>query len=418
MKGRNPVAEIVPCPNCARPVSVAAGQVTLVCGHCGATLEVEPADAPPGPAPAPARAIPLPFGRPASAPPPARRASTGPVKAQLAPEAPPERRPAPTPARPGGGGKASSPYDITGSHDEGAERERRRREVAEEVVRLDREDIKSAAREKRVGAECEQARQGNLAFKVACYAQAVTVVLAAAFMMNVGALAPGTAQPLLLVIVLGYAVHFAGLFAAFGLYLQGPRPTRGAAALGLLLTGGHAALMLAVGAAVGERLTPREVFDRSWVSDQYELELPLSSAVCNLYGGTDLVVYPQLFTAPSAILLVPLALAAMLEFAKVSALGVMANQLGVLGKDHDLAAAGLRFVYRVLTGLIVFGLAKGVLAATSVLYDGWGFFTVFGWTAGLHLWWAFCWGAQAQVFDDLNQVLTPTRVLDRRERIE
>ena len=52
-------------------------------------------------------------------------------------------------------------------------------------------------------------------------------------------------------------------------------------------------------------------------------------------------------------MLIVLGLAALLEFAQLSAVGVLTNQAATAAKSATLGHLGMRFVYRVFAGLFV-----------------------------------------------------------------
>lgn len=392
------MGEPVPCPNCQALLRLPAGATTVRCPSCKAVLELDPGDEPAAPPPPTrAAAVPLPFGRPAkpmaaSAPVPAVRGK--PVKARVVAEEPPRDA------------------DLTAAELDEDERER---DIRRQLRDLDAEAKKKEARFFVASDECESARQGLLLLAVGALCSVVSSVLAIFFPL--GGLF-GT--PIVSVAGLGGLLltgHWGFTVAGLGFCLAGPREVRGTAVLGIALTLGHLmfnaiATFVCVAPNVG-----LDMFQDSTRGDSYVFaSLIVGNCVCNLTVTSNLpyyVLHPQSVRYSAVVMLL---VAAAFEFAKLSVIALMANQYATLAKDPDLAHSGMRFIYRIFALMLlgpVVNLAVTLTFAADVVY-----IPLIMASVAYYLWWSFAWVAQYRVLLDIREILTPVRLLDRRDRVD
>ncbi len=396
-----PVGEPVPCPNCQALLRLPVGATTVRCPSCKAVLELDPGDEPAAPPPpARAAAVPLPFGRPAkpaAAPaPPTVRGK--PVKARVV------REESPSAAAPTAG--------LTAAELDEDERER---DIRRQLRDLDAEARKKEARFFVASDECESARQGLLLLAIGALCSVASSVLAIFFPL--GGLF-GT--PIVSVAGLGGVLltgHWGFTVAGLGFCLAGPREIRGTALLGIALTLGHLmfnalATFVCVAPSVG-----LDMFQDSNHSDSYVYaSLIVGNCVCNLTVTSNLPYYalhPQSVRYSAVVMLL---VAAAFEFAKLSVIALLANQSATLAKDPDLAHAGMRFIYRIFALMLLgpaVNLAVALMFAADVVY-----IPLIMASVAYYLWWSFAWVAQYRVLLDIREILTPVRLLDRRDRVD
>lgn len=390
------MSDTFPCPTCQAILRPPPGAPAVRCPNCKTVLTVDLAPSPP-PAAGP-KAPPLPFGRPAPAPTPAAKPparSAGPaVRAKLAADDPFDKPPA-TPA-------------------EAAEQERER-QIQEELAVLDAQEKKDQKRYEELAGHCKTARIGMQLFGIGSIGSSAAAVIAVFFVVS-----SLTATPFLPLAMLAYglmALHWLLTLAGFGYCCAGPRRVRGTAVTGLVVTAAHAMFNVFALFVVLPGVSVAVMSDHSEGFGGFITHnLLVADSICNLVTLTDL----PLFFNPLAPVPIPmvamLVLAAAGEFAKLSVLGVITNRYAVLGKDPDLGHKGMRFVYRIFAMVLVGPILKGLIMGLLVV--GWISVPLLLATVGYFLWWAFSWFNQYQVMMDVADVLTPERVVDRRDRLE
>lgn len=404
------MSEPVPCPNCQTPLTLPAGATMIVCPTCHAELEVDPADAPPPDAPPitkPVPAAPLPFGRPIAPPPVARPVpppAGKPVKARRAPA-----DPDPDPPR-----QPTDPYAARTAGDEAAEAAARRRELRDALAQLDDEEERAEEREAELDQQCAAARLGLQLFAYAAAASAGAALLTGLF--AVGCMSAAAIVPLALVAATLQAGHLGLLLAGFGVCLNSPREARGSALLGILLTVGHLLLAVSAAATLAGAVRADDLPYQANADAFLQAVLPATNMLMNLTLAADLPFYLQATGSPPPLALVVVALAAAMEFAKLSVLGLITNQFAMAGKDGTLGHQGLRFVYRVLSVVFVAPLVVGVVTATVPIETAW--IPILFATVGFCLWWTFAWLALYQTLTDAREVVTTVRLLDTRSRLD
>ena len=94
----------------------------------------------------------------------------------------------------------------------------------------------------------------------------------------------------------------------------------------------------------------------------------------------------------------------------------MAVPVLAIAKDPDLAHSGMRFIYRIFALMLlgpVVNLAVTLTFAADVVY-----IPLIMASIAYYLWWSFAWIAQYRVLLDIREILTPVRLLDRRDRVD
>lgn len=398
------MGEPVPCPNCQALLRLPAGATTVRCPSCKTVLELDPGDEPAPPPPTRPAAVPLPFGRPAPTAAPARPASPPPVprgkpvKARVVREEPAAVTP-----------RSGEPSAAELDEDE------RERDIRRQLRELDAVARKKEDRFFVASDECEHARIGLLLLALGALGSVASSVLAIFFPL--GGLF-GT--PLLSVAGLGgglLVVHWGLTAVGLGYCIAGPREVRGTAMLGIAATLGHLmfnalATFVCVAPSVGIDMLEDGTHGDSFIF----ANLIVGNCVCNLTVVSNLPYYAlhPAHVRYSAVIM--LLIAAAFEFAKLSVIALMANQYATLAKDPDLAHAGMRFIYRIFA-LMVLGPVVNLIVALSFAVGVVSIPLIMA-SIAYYLWWSFAWVAQYRVLMDIREILTPVRLLDRRDRVE
>jgi len=391
------VGEPVPCPNCQALLRLPDGASTVRCPSCKAVLEIDPDDEA-APVPPRAAAIPLPFGRPLKPPPapaptrPAPAARGKPVKARVAPD---------------------DPY--TAAPDESVSEDDREREVRRQLRELDAAERKSEDRFEVLAAECANARTGLRLVGVGAVLSVVSAFFAIFFIVGGVAGAPFVA-----VAGVGGAfllLHWVATAVGFGFCLAGPRDMRGTAAIGAALTLGHLALCaLAAVAGIAPAVGMDMLQDRDQTDSFLFAMLFIGNGSGNLTVVSDLPYYALYPTNVRWYAVGLLVAAAALEFAKLSTVGLIANQFAAAAKSPDLGHASMRFVYRIFGIVLLAPILKAIAAFAAPATIVW--VPMLLTTVGYNLWWAFAWYSQFQVMGDIEEIVTPVRLMDRRQRYD
>ena len=396
----HPVGEPVPCPNCQALLRLPAGATTVRCPSCKAVLEIDPGDEPAPPPPARrATAIPLPFGRPVP-PPPARPAPAVParskaIKARVV---------------------ADDPYSAAPAAVE-LDEDERERDIRRQLRELDAEARRKDARFDVLSGECAQARTGLTLVAVGAIFSLLSALLTLLFLFG-GVIGGG--ESVVAFAVLGGAlllIHWLLNVTGLGFCLGGPREARGTAGLGIAFTLGHMAFnAVATFACVAPSVGLDMLRDNDRGDTTLFATLMIGNCVSNLTVVSDLPYYALYPSHVRPVAVVMLLIAAGFEFAKLSAIALMANQYATLAKDPDLAHSGMRFVYRIF-GVVLLGPAvKWVCALTLAAGVVW--IPMILASVAYCLWWSFAWAAQYRVLLDIREILTAVRLMDRRERYD
>ena len=393
------MSEPVPCPNCQALLRLPAGAKTVRCPGCKAILEIDPGDEP-EPAPPPrATAIPLPFGRPVKpvparpvAPPPVAHAK--PVKARVVPD---------------------DPYSPVTASAEVIDEEERERDVRRQLSALDIEDRKKDDRFEVLDGECVNARVGLRLVGIGSVFSVVAAVFAIFFIVSgvVGA-------PFVAVAGVGGAfllAHWVATTVGFGYCLGGPHDMRGTAVIGIALTLGHLAFnALAVLVAVAPLVGLDMLQDRDRADTFLFATLLIGNGSGNLTVLSDIpyyALYPAYMHWYAVAFLV---VAAALEFAKLSTIGLISNQYATAAKDPELGHAAMRFVYRIFGIVLLAPAVKAIAAIAAPAAIVW--VPLLLTTVGYNLWSAFAWYSQYRVLGDIEEIVTPVRLMDRRQRYD
>ena len=393
------MSEPVPCPSCGVLLRLPEGASRIRCPGCQSVLEIDLGDLPP---PVPT-AIPLPFGTP-KAKPVARPANVvEPVrgmpaaKARVMPDAEPE-----------------SPYAAPKPGDDRIDDEAREADIRRRLAEAELKDHKAAVVFDALAERCKKARLGLQFLAIGATGSCLVALMAVLFLVTS---LTGAPMPILLGLAfLLLAGHSLMCLLGFGFCVAGPRGMRGTAVAGIAATLGHMAFVVAGALAAVAVVGLNSLQERNNVEAFLGANLLLSNAVCNLTVAADVPYYFQQSNRPPLGIVILLAFAAGLEFAKLSVIGLITNQYANAAKDPDLAYAGMRFVYRIFAILLIAPLAKGIIAATVVLNLIW--IPMMLGTVAYYLWWAFCWFAQYQTLMDTAEIVTAARLTDRRRRID
>jgi hypothetical protein len=374
-------------------------------------LELDADDDVPPPPPA-KPAIPLPFGGP---PRPAKPAP-GPAKKTAIPAVPAVR------AKLLDDGPADDPYAAR-PRDESAAAAARRQQVRDELDALDRADERKKEEFEELVGKCGYARVGMLLLAFGSLAGTLAAVSYSGFVISTL-----TSTPLPFIAGIGgffLVVHAMLAAAGFGACAAGPRATVMPAVSGLAVTALHIGLTVASAVILLKLVSIDGITYRGSDLRQFVSEsLLLSNAFSNLSVLCDIPIY-LLTGIPErpALLALPL-VGGMLEFAKLSLMGVLTNRLAEEGKDDRLAHDGMRFVYRIFgVVLVALGLKLGAYAF-AVLFGGEalqqnGFaISLLMMTNGYFMWWAFTCFAQYQTMKDVSEIVTAERFVDKRLRLD
>jgi LSD1 subclass zinc finger protein len=403
MKG-NLVSEPVPCPNCQTLLRLPAGATTVRCPNCKLTLEIDTDDEPappPPPAPPTAKAIPLPFGRAKPAPPP------------VAPPPPPVK-----PIR----GKvvktrvvAEDPYSATPNATPEPDDDEREREIRRKLKELEAEDRVKQEQFEELSEECRRAQIGSKLLGYACLCGVVMTMAPVLFI--VGSLTATLLTPVLILIAIGILGHTIFTIAGFGYCISGPREMRGTAVLGLIFAVLHLiSNTTATGLFVAPNLAMDSLNERDRVDTFLYSNLVVSNSMCNITVATDLPYYLSVTPLVPWIVFITLGVSAGFEFAKISCIGLLGNQYANAGKDIELSHVSMRFVYRIFAIVLVGPILKVLVVVFAPNAISW--VPLMLGSAGFFLWMAFSWYMQYLAEFDIAEILTATRLSDKRRRID
>jgi len=362
-------------------------------------LELDTDDVPP---PVPT-AIPLPFGPPKAKVAPPAETVVEPIRGKPAAKA----RTVPD-------DEPTSPYAAPKPGDEEIDEDAREADIRRRLAEAEAKERKAAVIFDVLSEQCKKARLGLQFLAIGATGSSLTALLAVLFLVTS---LTGAPFPILLgmagVLLFGHSIL---CLLGFGFCIAGPKGMRGMAVAGILSTLGHMVFNALGAIAAAAAVAVSSLQERDRVESFLEANLLLSNAVCNLTIASDVPYYfLQPYRPPIGILIL-LAFAAGLEFAKLSVIGLLTNQYANAAKDPDLAFAGMRFVYRIFAILLVAPIVKGILSAT--VYMGLLWIPLLLGTVAYYLWWAFAWFAQYQTMMDVSEIVTAARLTDKRRRID
>jgi len=401
------VSEPVPCPTCGALLRLPPGQAMVRCPGCKTVLAVEPIDAllpPAAPVPPPATA-PLPFGGPRKPP----------VKA--APAIPRPAAPVPPKAGP------RNPFDSPVPADEAATERKRKQKIRDELAELDEDERRQERRYDRILHECRQARSLLTFLGYGALATCLSAVFYFFFSATTIIIAP--LFPLVWIASLLLVAHWILTLIGFGYGLVGSRGIRTYCGVGLAIT-----ILQAVGAVFLAIMILRHVVvaELGYESNDprsYSMNsLLFSNAFNNLSSITDLPIYLITGGVTTWFLIALPVVGALLEFTKISIIGMVTNRLCMEGKSQDLASQGMRFVYRIF-GLVVISAMLKIGVWIAVKFTGgdpllldWFAIPVVMISNGYFMWWAYAWYALYQTQNDALDVVVAERFADKRERLD
>ena len=76
----------------------------------------------------------------------------------------------------------------------------------------------------------------------------------------------------------------------------------------------------------------------------------------------------------------------------------------------------MRFDYRIFGIVLLAPVVKAIAAIAAPAAIVW--VPLLLTTVGYNLWWAFAWYSQYQVLGDIEEIVTPVRLMDRRQRYD
>lgn len=366
------------------------------CPRCKTVLAVEASTTE---APAPKPAIPLPFGQ-----------TTVPAPAQARPVASPATAPPVL--------KASVRGKLVREEDEDDDRRRRKPSIEEE------EEAAEQRKLERLEQLCRPARTGMTLMGFGAIAACVASIFY--FFFSVTTLITPMGIPLLLMICGGVTgIHALLTMMGFGFCIGGPKNMRATAISGLVVMLVHAALFFPLAMPLANRVSLQELgLAGQGGRNAVGQGMMLSSIFNNLVTVTDLPIYLMADGVIPLILLILPMIGGALEFAKLSFLGIIANQYAADAKDPELGYTSLRFVYRIFWLVITMVVLKMGLWFLIKLTGGepmtvnWFAIPLNMLTNGYFLWWAFSWYAQYRTLFDITEIFVPARLADSRQRLE
>lgn len=387
---------MIACPSCQAMLRLPPGADMVRCPRCKTVLAVEASTTE---APAPKPAIPLPFGQ-----------STVPAPTQTRPVASPATAPPVL--------KASVRGKLVREEDEDDDRRRRKPSIEEE------EEAAEQRKLERLEQLCRPARTGMTLMAFG----AVTICVGSIFffIFSVTTLVTSRGIPALLLICGAFTgIHTLLTMIGFGFCIGGPKNMRSMAIAGLVIILLHGALYFPLAMPLASRVSLDELgLAGEGGRNAVGQAMLLSSIFNNLVTVTDLPIYLLSGAViPLYLLILPL-LGGALEFAKLSLVGIIANQYAVDGKDRELAHDSLRFVYRIfwlVIAMVVFKIGLWFLVKITggePLLMMWFAIPLSMLTNGYFLWWTFAWYAQYRTLMDITEILVPARLADSRQHLD
>lgn len=389
--------EPVPCPSCGVLLRLPDGAARIRCPGCQSILELDIDEPVP-------TAIPLPFGPPKAKPKPAQPANVvEPVRGKPAAKA----RAVPD-------DEPNSPYAPPKPGDDVVDEEAREADIRRQLAEVEAKERKASVVFDTLAEQCKNARLGLQILAIAATGSSLVALMAVLFLVTS---LTGAPMPILLgMAFLLLAGHSLLCLVGFGFCIAGPKGMRGKAVVGIVAVLAHSTFNAVAAVAAAASVGIRSLQERDNVESFLGANLILSNAVCNLTVVADVPYYFQQSNPPPIGIVLLLAFAAGLEFAKLSVVGLLTNQYANAAKDPDLAFAGMRFVYRIFAILLIAPLIKGIIGGTVVPSLMW--IPMLLGTVAYYLWWAFAWFAQYQTMMDTAEIVTAGRMTDKRRRID
>ena len=405
------MSEPVPCPSCGALLRLPPGQAMVRCPGCKTVLAVEVADAPLSPPPPPppptAPVAPLPFG--------GRRPPVKPVAAA------PPAKPIPAAAKEKQGPK--NPFDAPSEEDLAAKDAARKKQIRRELAEMAEEKLQENRKYDVLLVDC---RHGRTALQFLAHGALSSGVASIFFFLFLtGSAILVAVVPLLLLACIGMIAHWVLTLIGFGYGLVGPKQARGLCIVGLVSTVLNAIMTAFVAIVILANIVTSEMGLSSGSSKSFAIEaMLLGNAFSNISCLTDIPVYLLTGGVREWPLYVFPMIGAAFEFAKLSALSLYTHRVCTLGKEHELAHAGMRFVYRSFGVVLVIMFLKLVNWLNFILITGdplpllwFAIMTVLA-INGYFLWSAFAWYSLYQTQKDAVDIVEASRFVDKRDRLD
>jgi hypothetical protein len=273
---------------------------------------------------------------------------------------------------------------------------------------------------------CWNARLGVRLLSIGAGESCGTALAYAAFLGTL-AIASSLIPGLLWLAILGLGLRSLFFIAGYIGCLFGPKGMRSTAAIGIVVTMIHGALIIPL-AIYGLGLMARLYGDGTNVPDLAitRIVFVISSTMNNLNAFTD---FPFMFLrgdfqTDERMYVAMMICGALLEFTMMAILGTIVQYYASEGKGHDLGFRSLKFVYRIIWVIFTVGIGKLLILQGFIFFGG--EFSANQYfriphtllTVGYFLWWAFAWYEQYNSMNATMEVITPARYLDRRQNLD
>ena len=405
--------EPMPCPKCGTLLRIPADAPMIRCPNCQTILALESDEDDVPLESAPSKPAPLPFGQAA------RRAQQQEVPLVPAPRAIVRAKLAESPPLSSG----RNPYEKEADYDALAHERKRREEINRQLQELDDEERKTERRYQRYLTESQHGRTALKFFVGAAAASGISGGCYFFFSLTMFLAEP--ILPLLWVCVVALSSHFLCSLGGFAMACAGPKPVRPMAIFGLLCTIAQMIVTCVTGIILlamvaSDAMGYHAASNRDFITQS----LLLGNVFSNTSTLVDLPIYLLSGLLDRPIVLFWPILGGMLEFAKLSILGIIANRYAAMGKALELSHQAMRFVYRIF-GLVLIGVIFKVflwftfkLIGDQPLLMAWFSIPLSFSSNAYYMWWIFCWVAQYQVLKDIIEVVTAERFADARFQLD
>ena len=405
--------EPMPCPKCGALLRIPADAPMIRCPSCQAVLALESDDEEVPLTPAPIRPAPLPFGKNA------RQAQEQDVPLVPAPRGIVRAKLADSPPLSSG----RNPYEKDPKYDAIAHERKRREDIKRQLEELDAADRKTERRYKRYLTESQHGRTALKFFAGAALASGASGGMYFFFSLSLFLAEP--IVPFLWLCGLALSLHFMCSLGGFGMACFGPKPVRTMAVFGLLTTLAQIALSCVTAIILLALISANRLgYQASSNSELIEQSLLLGNVFSNTSTLVDMPVYLLSGILDRPVILLWPILGGMLEFAKLSMLGIIANRYAAMGKALELSHQAMRFVYRIF-GLVLIGVTFKMclwfvfkFIGDQPLLMAWFAIPLMLSSNAYYMWWIFCWLAQYQTLKDIIDVVTADRFADARFQLD
>lgn len=386
------MAELMPCPSCQTMLRVPPEAERIRCPQCKTEVPIsKPAGAKGIPVAKPVS--PLPFDRPAEpAPEPIPKARVLPPKQAIV------------------RGRV-----VPDDAEENTPKKRRRPRPELDDPRYEQTDR-----------ECAIARIGVRVLAIGAGLTAAQTLLFAIFLMSL-AVASTVIPALFHLALIAYALHAVCLLAGYTICIFGPKGIASISVVGIIATLAHAALLIPLmlySLTFITKLADDDVGVTDWGITR--IVFFLNSTINNLSALTD---YPWMLVRGESLrgeylYVILMTCGGLFEFAKMSVLGAIVEYYASCGKSVELGYKSLRFAYRILWVVAIIMLLKLFLYILIQQFGGDAMILQFFripmtlLSVAYFFWWTFSWSMQFQSMNEVVQIITPARFLDRRQVLD